>query len=48
MPTNMIALPPNFDLQQFADQIIQLSLPFVSISVVFLTYFSIKKICKRF
>lgn len=45
--TPTIALPPNFDPTQFVSDIVQISLPFVSIALLFLGYALIKKICNR-
>lgn len=43
----MIALPPNFDAAQFAQDITQLALPFVEIALLFVAFALIKKICNR-
>lgn len=43
----MIALPPNFDAAQFASDVIQIALPFVSIALLFVAYAAIKKVANK-
>jgi hypothetical protein len=42
----MILLPPNFDVAQFASDIITITVPFVSIASLFLAFYCIKKVCR--
>lgn len=46
-PTPTIALPPNFDAGQFSRDIVQIALPFVSITLLFVAFAFIKKLCNR-
>jgi len=43
----MIALPPGFDVNLFASDLISVALPFVSIYGLFLTFKLIKKSASR-